>query len=50
MELRPLPPVPTSISDAARAFLTIQMSAGFDDLALDDVDGWLERVRSATGT
>jgi acetyl esterase/lipase len=49
MDIRPLPPVPTSISDAAQAFLAIQMSAGFDDLAVDDVDAWLERVRVGDG-
>ena len=43
---REFPPVPSSVSEAARRFLAtpLQRAAG-PDPALDDVEGWLRRVK-----
>ncbi len=38
------PPLPSSVSEAARSFLSIVPPAA-EDIPLDDTEGWLERVK-----
>ena len=46
MSARPTPPVPTSVSEQAQKALAVPAGSNFGaDPALDDVDGWLERVK-----
>jgi epsilon-lactone hydrolase len=42
MGQRPTPPVPTSVSEAAQAFLATSPPARRETPALDDTEGWLE--------
>jgi len=41
---RPWPPVPTSVSERAREFLSVPARAAAPPPALDDTEGWLQRV------
>ena len=41
---RPWPPVPTSVSERARQFLSVPARTAAPPPALDDTDGWLQRV------
>lgn len=46
MDPRPTPPAPAHLSEAAQRFVSTAFSAGpREDLALDDTDGWLARIR-----